>query len=94
MYEFISQASFPVLAVALSLALIGLNGVWSGASEALERSPFGQSHKVWDIELKPGQIRREIGANLRFDVLLGVFTAALLSSGAVRIAPPGEGFSA
>lgn len=94
MYELVSQASFPVLALGLTLALIGLNVVWSAAGEAIERSPFGRGHKVWDIELKPGQIRREIGANLRFDVLLGVFTAALLSSGAVRIAEPGEGFSA
>lgn len=86
MYEVLSAASFPVLAAGIAAALLVLNAVWSGVGVWAEASRFGRGHRVWAIGLKDGQLRREIGANLRFDLLLAVFTAALLATGAVRIA--------
>jgi sterol desaturase/sphingolipid hydroxylase (fatty acid hydroxylase superfamily) len=85
-YDFVSQASFPVLAVAITGALLALNIVASGAGVIAERA-FSH-YRVWDVALRPGQLRWEILANLRFDVVVGVCTAALISSGVVRLAVP------
>jgi sterol desaturase/sphingolipid hydroxylase (fatty acid hydroxylase superfamily) len=84
-YDFVSQASFPVLAAGITAALIGLNVVWSGIGMLAERA--FRDYRIWQIDLKPGQIRREILANLRFDTVVGLFIAALLAFGWVRIAP-------
>ena len=81
------MGSFPALAAAIAIGLIGLNVVWSGVGVLVERSRFGRGHRVFGIDLKEGQLRREILANLRFDLLLAVFTAALLTTGTVRTAP-------
>lgn len=88
MLELVSQASFPVLAAALSAALVALNLFWSGVGVLCERA--FRRYRVWALELRPGQLRWEILANLRFDVVVGVFTAALLSLGWVRTGPSGS----
>jgi len=87
LYDFTSQASFLQLAAAITAFLLGLNLVWSLVGVIAERAFSG--YKVWAIDLRPGQIRWEILANLRFDVVVGVFTAALISFEIVRIAEPG-----
>lgn len=87
MYEFVSQASFPELAAAFSAALLALNLLWSGVAIACERA-FA-CYRIWQIDLAPGQVRREIVANLRFDVVVGVFCAALVASGQVRLGATG-----
>jgi sterol desaturase/sphingolipid hydroxylase (fatty acid hydroxylase superfamily) len=92
--DLVSQASFPLLAGATTLALIALNALWSAVGVCVERSRFGRAHRVWAIELAPRQVRREIAANLRFDVIVGVSTAALLSSGAVRTGATGAAAAA
>jgi sterol desaturase/sphingolipid hydroxylase (fatty acid hydroxylase superfamily) len=86
-FDFVTQSSFPLLAVAISAALLALNAVWSCVGLVVERAFRG--YRVWDIELRPGQIRWEILANVRFDVVVGVFTAAMIAFGLVRIAEPG-----
>lgn len=87
MYDFVSQASLPMLAAAISGALLMLNVVWSGFAWIAERA-FSR-YRVWDIDLRPGQLRWEMLANLRFDVVVGSFTAALLWLGWIRVAAPG-----
>ena len=87
------RASFPTLALAVSAALLALNVVWSAVGLVAERAL--SRYRVWDVPLRPGQIRWEILANLRFDAVVGVFTAALLhfgpGLGLLRIAQPGPG---
>lgn len=88
MYE---SALFPLLAAWIVLGLVGLNALWSGLGVLLERSAFGRGHQVWQIGLRPGQVRKEIAANLRFDAVVGVFTAGLVATGAIRLAGPDAG---
>ncbi len=85
MVDFVSQASFPVLALAITAALIALNAVWSVVGVVAERG--FRHYRVWAVDLRPGQLRWEILANLRFDAVVGCFIAALLASGAVRVSP-------
>jgi sterol desaturase/sphingolipid hydroxylase (fatty acid hydroxylase superfamily) len=84
--DFVANTSFPLLAAALAVALVALNALWSGFGALIEASSFGRGHRVWAIDLKDGQLRRELLGNLRFDALLAVFTAALITTGAVQLA--------
>ena len=83
------------MAAWIVLGLLGLNALWSGVGVLLERSAFGRRHRIWQIALGPGQVRREALANLRFDAIVGVFTAGLIATGAVHVAAGGAvgGFS-
>ncbi len=91
--SFLAQTSFPALALAVTAAMLALNVVWSAIGLVAERA-FSR-YRVWDVALRPGQIRWEILANLRFDAVVGVFTAALLwygpGLGLLRIAEPDGG---
>jgi sterol desaturase/sphingolipid hydroxylase (fatty acid hydroxylase superfamily) len=77
MVEFTRHASFLELALVASGALVLLNVFWSAVAIAAERY-FGRSYRIWQLEGPPGQIRRELGANLRFDVVVGCFVAGLI----------------
>lgn len=90
--DLVSQASFPVLAAAICGALLALNALWSVTGLVAERA-FSR-YRVWDVARRPGQMRWEILANLRFDAVVGVFTAALIAFGPelglLRLAGPGS----
>lgn len=89
MTGFVADASLPLL-VALCVGFLALqNVVWSAVGMAFERGRAGRERRIWALAVPEGQIRRELWANLRFDVLVGVVLAALLASGAVAIAPAG-----
>jgi len=54
---------------------------------ALERSALGQRRKIWAVPLRPGQLRREAWANVRF-VGIGVVAFSLaIAAGGVRLGP-------
>ena len=89
MVDFVSQASFLQLALAISAALIALNALWSAVAVGAERI-FG-SYRIWQIELAEGQLRWELLANLRFDLVVGSVTAACIAFGAIRLAPADAG---
>lgn len=87
MYDLVSQSSFPTLALAFTGALVALNLFWSAVAVGCERA-FA-SYRIWQLPLAPGQVRRELLANLRFDAVVGVFCAALVASGQVRLGATG-----
>jgi hypothetical protein len=71
--------------VGMVAVTFGLLASWSLASTALgfaiERSAFGQSHRVFDVPLGDGQYAREIKGYIGFLVIHALGFAALIVVG-------------
>lgn len=82
----IADSSFLSLSVATTLFLVAMNGLFSAIGVFVERSSLGRNFRIWSMEVPEGQVRREIGSSLRFNVLAGVCMAGMVSTGVVHIA--------
>lgn len=77
-YDFISQAGWSSLLCASALVFFGLGAISTASGLWIERSSFARAHRVFALEVPPGQIRREGFAWVRFNlVAAGVLSAAL-----------------